>query len=165
MLSTPASGSKCNQTQGGCEPNKTPENLFPTNHLHYGYMDRMAWKNMVNYSGHVKIHPDKVSNLKLHFHILRLANPKDNWYGANSAPQAVSSATNAAASLGQELDVIYTRKFKGGKFGMQVGYGHFFTGEYGKQTNAGIGGSSGSGGAQKGETDQDWGYVQFTTKF
>ena len=165
-----ASGSKCN-TQGadgaGCQPNKTPENLFPTNHLHYGYMDRMAWKNMVNYSGHVKIHPDKVSNLKVHFHILRLANPKDNWYGANSKPQAVSNDNNTKASLGQELDIIYTRKFKGGKFGMQIGYGHFFSGEYGKATNGGTGGSSaaGAGVARKGETDQDWGYVQFTTKF
>ncbi len=161
-----ASGSKCNTgTTTGCEPNKTPENLFPTNHLHYGYMDRMAWKNMVNYSGHVKIHPDKVSNLKVHFHILRLANPKDNWYGANSKPQAVSNDNNTKASLGQELDIIYTRKFKGGKFGMQIGYGHFFTGEYGKKTNAGTGGSFGSTGAQKGDTDQDWGYVSFTTKF
>jgi len=155
-----ASGSGAGDTGG----RHTFEGLFPTNHLHYGYMDRMGWKNMVDYSPQLLVRPDKASNLKINLHILRLASTKDNWYGANQKPQAISSATNQAASLGKEIDIIYTRKFKEGKFGLQVGYGHFFPGEYGARSAEGTGGSAGTG-TVKGNTSQDWGYLQLVTKF
>ena len=29
--------------------------LFPTNHIHFGYMDLMSWQNMVNYGGELAI--------------------------------------------------------------------------------------------------------------
>ncbi len=163
-----ASGSaRSDQDSGG---KHTFEGLFPTNHLHYGYMDQMAWKNMVNYSGHIKIHPMKVSNLKFAFHILRLQNPGDNWYHAGQGVRGATVATNQAASLGQELDIIYTHKFKQGKVALQLGYGHFFSGEYGKASDnpSGLGGDGsgpGSGGATLGDSDMDWGYVSVVTKF
>ena len=151
-----ASGSGAGDTGG----RHTFEGLFPTNHLHYGYMDRMGWKNMVDYSPQLLVRPDKASSLKINLHILRLASTKDNWYGAAQSPTAVTRASNQAASLGKELDIIYTRKFKEGKFGMQIGYGHFFIGEYGARSLDGSGGSAGIG-----NTSQDWGYVSLTTKF
>ena len=139
----------------------TFEGLFPTNHAHYGYIDRMAWKNMVDYSPQLLVRPDKASNLKINLHIFRLASSKDNWYTATQGVAGNTTATNQAASLGKELDIVYTRKFKEGKFGMQIGYGHFFTGEYGARSVDG----SGQGGTGVGDTDSDWGYVSFTTKF
>ncbi len=152
-----ASGSGAGDTGG----RHTFEGLFPTNHLHYGYMDRMGWKNMVDYSPQLLLRPDKASSLKINLHILRLASTKDNWYGANQKPQAVTRSGNQAASLGKELDIIYTRKFKEGKFGLQVGYGHFFIGEYGARSQD----TTTQGSAGIGNTSQDWGYVQVTTKF
>ena len=140
----------------------TFEGLFPTNHLHYGYMDRFAWKNMVDYSPQLLVRPDKASNLKINLHILRLASSQDNWYRATQGVLGDTRAGNQAASLGQELDIIYTRKFKEGKFGLQVGYGHFFSGEYGDRS---VEASATQGGTGVGNTDADWGYLQVTTKF
>ncbi len=160
-----ASGSApVDQDSGG---KNTFEGLFPTNHLHYGYMDQMAWKNMVDYSGNVKIHPTKASNLKIAFHILRLARPGDNWYHAGQGVRGQSDFTNQARSLGQELDIIYTHKFKAGKIAVQAGYGHFFSGEYGDRSAAGTGGSSDAAGGAGfvGDTSMDWGYLQVVTKF
>ncbi len=143
----------------------TVEGLFPTNHLQYGYRDATGWINMVDYSPQLLVRPDKASSLKVNLHILRLASTKDNWYGAGQGPTAVTRPGNQAASLGKEIDIVYTRKFKEGKFGMQVGYGHFFTGEYHarSQDTATQGGTV--GGDPLGNTSQDWGYLQFTTKF
>ncbi|MDA2909315.1 alginate export family protein [Nitrospiraceae bacterium AH_259_D15_M11_P09] len=138
----------------------TFEGLFPTNHAHYGFMDRAAWKNIVDYSPQLMVRPDKASNLKINLHILRLAQKEDNWYGAAQTRISTTSPTNQENSLGKELDIVYTRKFKEGKFGLQIGYGHFFTGQYGARSVDG----SGQGGTT-GNRDQDWGYVSVTTKF
>ena len=58
----------------------TFDNLYPTNHFHYGYMDLMAWKNMVNYQAVFDVKPDPVSKVQVNFIIHRLANSKDHWY-------------------------------------------------------------------------------------
>ena len=158
-----ASGSDNRDGSGG---RHTAEGLFPTNHLHYGYMDRAAWKNIVDYQGNLKVHPTKTSNVKVAFHILRLANPRDNWYTAaqGTGGGGISDVTNQAASLGQEIDVVYSQKFKKGKLGLQIGYGHFFSGEYNKRSANGTGGNSGQTVAN-GNVDQDWGYISLSTKF
>ncbi len=139
----------------------TFEGLFPTNHAHYGFMDRMAWKNMVDYSPQLLVRPDKASNLKINLHILRLASTKDNWYGANQKRIGTTRVGNQAASLGKEIDIVYTRKLKEGKVGLQIGYGHFFTGEYHARSQEG----GTQGGTGVGNTSQDWGYLQVATKF
>ena len=114
----------------------------------------------------LSLKPTKTSKVKVNFHILRLANPKDNWYtaGQGTAGGGVSNLTNQAASLGQELDVIISQKFKGGKIGLTVGYGHFFAGEYNKRSAAGTGGNSDAA-TPNGNDDQDWGYISVSTKF
>jgi len=164
-----ASGSDNRDGSGG---RHTAEGLFPTNHLHYGYMDRAAWKNIVDYQGNFKVHPTKTSNIKMAFHVLRLANPKDNWYtaGQGTGGGGVTNTTfNQAASLGSEIDVVYSAKFKKGKLGLQIGYGHFFSGEYNKRAKQGLGGNCTTSGAVcvpgNGNNDQDWGYIALSTKF
>ena len=62
--------------------------------------------------------------------------------------------------------MVYTQKFKRGKIGLQIGYGHFFSGEYNKRAAAGTGGNSDLGGTSvNGSDDQDWGYISLSTKF
>lgn len=142
-----------NTTTTGCGGNQnTFSQLFPTNHIHFGYMDLMSWQNMVTYSGNIQVRPTKASHLEAGFHIMRLANRRDNWYGANQAVFLQSSATNQAASLGQELDIVYTLFFQNNKVGWQVGWGHFFAGEFVKRNSTG-------------STDQDWGYTQLWINF
>lgn len=164
----------------GCGGNSltTFDNLYPTNHFHYGYMDLMSWRNMVNYHVMFDVKPSPVSKLQFNFIWHRLADAQDNWYRAGQAAFATSNRFNQAASLGQELDIHYWHTFKE-KFKFEIGYGHFFAGEYLDKT---YNGAAGSGNAiNQGATNvngtavtagsvstvngQNWGYVMGSILF
>ena len=154
------------------------DNLFPTNHFHYGYMDMMAWKNMVNYQIMFDVKPSPVSKLQFNYTIHRLARTADNWYRGNQAVYAVSTTTNQEASLGQELNVHYWHTFKE-KFKFEIGYGHFFAGAYldksaNSNTNGPQGGFAGASTingtanaalSQTTVVGQDWGYLMGSILF
>lgn len=164
---SPRIGAEYNYASGsgaGSGGRHTFENFWPTNHLHMGYMDQLGWKNMIAYSPQLKVKPTKASWVKVNYWIFRLAQVEDNVYNAGQGRLFATAAGNQAASLGQELDVVYSHKFKQGKISFQVGYGHFFAGEYIEKTAAGTGGAN-IGGATFGKSDQDWGYVSLAHKF
>jgi len=153
----------------------TFDNLFPTNHFHYGYMDMMAWRNMVNYHVVFDVKPSPVSKLQFNFIIHRLADAQDNWYRANQAAYATSRATNQEASVGQELNIHYWHTFKE-KFKFDLGYGHFFAGAYldrtaSSGTNFTQGASAINGTAvtagvtQATIVDQNWAYMMGSIQF
>jgi hypothetical protein len=146
----------------------TADNLYPTNHFHMGYMDLMAWKNMVNYQINFDIKPSDVSKLQFNFIIHRLARTTDNWYRASQGVYATPTATNQEASLGQELDVHYWHTFKE-KFKFEVGYGHFFTGAFIEKSAAQVAAGNSTGPASTASftntTDQNWGYVMASVLF
>ena len=48
----------CNAA-GGNDCGGTFSQLFPTNHIHFGYMDRMSWQNMLTYGGNLQLRPDQ----------------------------------------------------------------------------------------------------------
>ncbi len=130
--------------------------LFPTNHIHFGYMDLMAWQNMMTWGGKLELRPNKNSHFEVAGHSMRLAKAKDNWYRANQGTYFASDAQNSTNSLGWELDVVYTLFFQGNHVGWQVGYGHFFAGQYVEE-------AASRGGID--ESDQDWGYTQLWINF
>jgi len=167
-----ASGDNCANQVGAASCSSkghfnTFDNLFPTNHFHYGYMDLMAWKNMVNYQVNFDIKPDTVSKVQVNLILHRLARTNDNWYRAGQVVYATSTATNQAASLGQELDIHYFRTFKE-KFKFEVGYGHFFTGEF-FEKNGGKNPRGANGPVSTttftSDSDQNWGYVMGSVLF
>jgi hypothetical protein len=141
----------------------TADNLYPTNHFHYGYMDLMAWRNMVNYAVVLDIKPTPVSKLQVNYILHRLARTQDNWYRAGQVIYATTAVTNQAASLGQELDIHYWRTFKE-KFKFEIGYGHFFAGEY-LDKAAGKGAFPVSTATFNNNSDQNWGYVMGSVLF
>ena len=103
-----ASGDNCRRGPTTCNAAghfNTFDNLYPTNHFHYGYMDLMAWKNMVNYQAVFDVKPDAVSKIQVNFIIHRLANHLDDWYRAGQVAYGVTNAANTASSLGWELDI------------------------------------------------------------
>jgi len=141
----------------------TFEQLYPTNHILFGYMDLFAWKNMVSYGGNFQLRPTKNSHFEIWGNIFRKQNKGDNWYRAAQnvyfnagGGQCATFATGVcdSSSLGQELDVIYTMFFKNNKVGWQFGYGHFFAGQFLEQY-------SGSDSV----TGQDWAYTQVHVNF
>jgi hypothetical protein len=147
--------SNCNAASGaagnGC--GHTFSQLFPTNHIHFGYMDLMSWQNMLTYGGNLQLRPTPESHFEIGGHIMRLANKRDHWYGANQAVFKTTPAGNNEKSLGGEIDVVYTLFFQNNHVGWQIGYGHFFDGDYLKKNSNGQ------------SADQNWGYTQLWINF
>ncbi|MCA9465255.1 MAG: alginate export family protein, partial [Nitrospira sp.] len=145
----PRIGAEINYATGSSVKNggHTFSQLFPTNHIHFGYMDLMSWQNMLTYGGNLQVRPTAESHFEVAGHIMRLANKNDNWYQANQAVYFTTPAANKEKSLGGEIDVVYTLFFQNNKVGWQLGYGHFFSGDYLKKNNFGT-------------ADQNWGYTQ-----
>jgi hypothetical protein len=128
--------------------------LFPTNHIHFGYMDLMSWQNMLTYGGNLQVRPTPESHFEIAGHIMRLANKRDHWYGANQAVFKTTPAGNDEKSLGGEIDVVYTLFFQNNHVAWQIGYGHFFAGDYLTKNDV-----------NSAATGQDWGYTQLWINF
>ena len=146
---------RANCTIGGntdCKTANTFENLWGTNHIHMGYMDTIAWKNMMKPSINLQFRPTKDDHIEIWATNLNLANTKDNWYRAAQGVYVFSKTNNTTRHIGNELDIIWTRFFMDGKLSFQAGYGHLFAGAY-IQENLGT------------KADQDWAYLQLWMNF
>ncbi len=107
------------------------DQLYPTNHIHFGYMDRMSWKNMMHFSGNLQIRPTKSSHFEVSGHWFFLNEESDHWYGANQNPFIMSTPGNQEDALGNEIDVVYTMFFTpDNHVGFQIGGGIFFPGDF-----------------------------------
>ena len=138
--------------QGTCKTANTFENLFPTNHIHMGYMDVQAWKNMMSPSVNFQARPTKDDHIEIWATSLNLANKEDNWYRGSQGAYVYSKVGNTKTHIGDELDVAYTHMFMDGKLAFQAAYGHLFAGGY-IQENLGT------------SRGQDWAYAQLWVNF
>jgi hypothetical protein len=136
----------------GCKTANTFENMFPTNHIHMGYMDVQAWKNMMSPSINFQARPTKDDHIEFWATSLNLANSKDNWYRGSQGVYVFSAANNTKKHIGDELDIAWTHMFMDGKLAFQAAYGHLFAGGYIQQN---LGQSS----------NQDWAYMQLWMNF
>lgn len=129
---------------------ETFQNLFPTNHKFYGYMDVFSWQNMHNPALSLSVQPLPNLKVQLDYHAFWLADSTDAWYRANGVT-AVRPVNGAASRfVGTELD--FSLHWKATKqLSFLVGYSHFFAGDYLK--------TSGS------HDDADFAYVQTTFEF
>ncbi len=128
----------------------TFQNLYPTNHLYYGYMDVFSWQNIHDVSASFKVAPTKTVTAKLDYHVFWLADSGDAWYRANGVT-AVRPVNPAASNFaGSELDLTLTYAPKKW-LAFQAGYSHFFAGDYLSDTGA--------------ADDADFAYTQVTFKF
>lgn len=141
----------------------TFDNLFPTNHKFYGYMDFFSWQNIHDVRLAYSMKPHPRLSLAVEAHSFWVADTGDNLYNAGGVARGGAAATpgngyginaNYGSHVGYELDVVvgYTlTKFAG----LEAGYGHFFTGDYVDQSWAAAGGA----------TDADWFYLQTVVRF
>lgn len=136
----------------GCKTANTFENFFPTNHIHMGYMDVQAWKNMMSPSVNFQFRPTKDDHIEIWATNLNLASSKDNWYRAGQGVYVYSQVGNTKTHIGDELDIAYTHMFMDGKLAFQTSYGHLFAGDYIAE-NLGT------------SVDQSWAYVQLWMNF
>ena len=136
----------------GCKSANTFENMFPTNHIHMGYMDVQAWKNMLSPSANFQARPTKDDHIEIWYTNLNLASSKDNWYRGSQGVYVFSKNGNTKKHIGDEIDVAWTHMFMDGKLAFQAAYGHLFAGGYIAEN---LGKS----------TDQEWAYAQLWMNF
>ncbi len=85
-------------------------NLFPTNHLHYGYMDLVNWSNAVNFSLGAGFAPAAWLKVSLDYWLLARASEHAAWTNAGGKPlltpaQAAGSSHAEDKLLGHEIDL------------------------------------------------------------
>jgi hypothetical protein len=162
----PRFGIEYNLGSGDSNPtddkHETFENLFPTNHKFYGYMDFFSLQNIhdVRLTSSVKLLPRLT--LLAEYHAFWLYDTSDNLYAVNGARRGGITATggggyginpNNDSYVGSEIDFVATYAV-GPQIALEAGYGHFFVGDYVKQSLAAAG-----------STDANWVYVQMNFNF
>lgn len=132
---------------------ETFQNLFPSNHKFYGFMDLFSWQNIHNPELSLRAQPTKQLTLETDLHAFWLADTNDAWYRANGVTKVRpldSLARNANSYVGSEIDLLVT--YKPVKFlTVLAGYSHFFAGDYLRDTGS--------------DSDADFGYVQALISF
>jgi hypothetical protein len=129
----PRVGIEYNYASGDSNPtdgtDETFDNLYPTNHKFYGYIDLFSWKNVHNPHLTLSCQPHKKLKVQLDAHAFWLDDTQDAWYRANGAAIRRDATGASGAFVGSEIDVtaIYTphKRVK-----VQAGYSHFFTGDF-----------------------------------
>lgn len=149
-------------SNGGDTKHETFDQLYPTGHRHWGYMDLASWQNIHDVRGIFTIKPTPRLSLALEGHLFWLAETSDSFYNkggvarGGGTPGGNGFAINPGfdSYLGSEIDFV--AGYAVNKFTtIEGGYGHFFTGDYIDSTWANLGGS----------TDADWLYLQAVIRF
>jgi hypothetical protein len=113
----------------------TFQNLFPTNHKFYGYMDVFAWQNIHNPAVSFSVQPTAKLKAQIDYHLFWLVDTGDAWYRANGVTAVRPITPGADSFAGSELDVTLSYKVSK-NLSLQAGYSHFFAGDYLKATGA-----------------------------
>ena len=143
-------------SDSGDEDN-TFDNLYPTNHLRYGYMDYQSWMNMSDIALKVSAKPSDKCWLYLAYHMFSLAEEKDNWYAANGATKLTGNI--GEDEVGQEIDLV-TRHTFNSNLKVEAGVSQFFAGDFIKNADKN-GAAAGLGTTE----DSTWAYLMGTVSF
>lgn len=119
------------------------QNLFPSNHDKYGFMDEFGWRNLHDLRAQLNLKPVKKLDLEFDFHGFWLANTHDFWYRSNGistlrtkTPDGRDVRTIGASNFaGNEVDLTATYELNK-NVKLQTGYSHFFAGDYLHDTGA-----------------------------
>lgn len=111
------------------------QNLYPTNHPHYGFMDAFSWSNMHDVCLHSSIKPSTAWTISADLHAFWLADTSDSWKRANNVSTVRPINAQADSFAGLELDLLSSYKINE-HVSMALGYTHFFAGAYLNDTGA-----------------------------
>ena len=139
---------------------QTFENLFGTIHRYYGAMDLFCERNMRVPRLSASIKPTKQLTLSTEYLLFWLANTNDSLYpesGSGRKGNGYGIHPGFNSMVGSEIDLVATYSVNPA-CELQLGYGHFFTGDYIRQ-------SVGSVAANGGTTDANWFYLQTRVNF
>ncbi len=122
----------------------TFQNLLPSNHGLYGAMDLSSLQNIEDFRLSLSLKPTATTSLALDVHQQYLATTRDYWYNPAGVPRNTPGAAPGSgrgyginptynSNLGQEVDLIAGWTAVHGLL-LEAGIGHFFRGEYIKQS-------------------------------
>ncbi len=135
---TPRLNIEYNHASGDRNPTdgtfSTFDNLFPTNHDKYGYIDFLSLKNMNDIKVGVGLKPHKKLSFSTDFHWFFLDAKESAWFNAGGGVFRAANP-NASTQLGEELDLLVAYKLTE-HLNFLIGYSHFFTGPFAKDTGA-----------------------------
>lgn len=116
----------------------TFENLFPTNHLFYGYLDLAAWKNLQNPYARIAVAPTGATTVALTGHALWRLDEADTFYRASGAPlrDRAVAATTGERYVGTEGDLLVTWRARPG-VAVLAGVSYLFAGSFLDATDPG----------------------------
>lgn len=116
---------------------RTFDNLYPTNHLFYGYADFISLQNLNDYRFQASVKPHKKVKLQADYHVIYLDTPKDSLYSAGRAVTRTAAAgvENVNPHVGNEIDLTADYKLNN-TVSIHAGYSHFFAAKYLQQTGA-----------------------------
>jgi len=108
------------------------DNLFPTNHVHYGHIDLASQRNLDHLEANVSAKPFKPLTLTAKYGWFFLDTNKSAWFNAG---QGVVRAARSSASqtLGQEVDLVGRWQISK-HIDALVGYAHFNAGAFVQDT-------------------------------
>lgn len=145
-------------TDGSDNKVGTFQNLYPTNHLFYGYMDTTAWSNMHNPQINLSFQPTAKLKVMVDYHLYWNASNEDAWRRVNNQTTVRpidASARGASNYRGQEIDFTAVYKYNA-HIAIQAGYSYFLPGDYLTDTQ-GLG--------KGGDDSAHFGYVQVQIDF
>lgn len=111
------------------------QTLFPTNHMHYGILDLMAWQNMQAWRAGVRLRPAKDWTVEADVWRIYLDDADDAWYAASGAVLRPGAA-GASRYLGSEVDLVVTWKASD-HLKVALGGAQFFDGGFVQDTGGG----------------------------
>jgi|CZKI01.1.fsa_nt_gi hypothetical protein len=140
---------------------QTFQNLLPSNHGLYGMMDLSSLQNIEDVRLSLTAKPSAATSLALDVHQQHLETTNDYWYNVAGVPRNTTGAApgsgkgfginpNYGSDLGQEADAIGGWTVHRGLL-LELGLGHFFRGEYVKESLRVVG-----------SRDANYGYLQAT---
>ncbi|MEP6662081.1 MAG: alginate export family protein [Verrucomicrobiota bacterium] len=139
---------------------ETFEPLLGTNHKFYGLMDLWGLRNIHSGRFVASIKPLKRITLSTEYHLLWLADTHDFFYPESGAGRSANGYGRKPQNdnyVGSELDIIADCAVTP-YLNAQVGYGHFFVGDYIRQSVHSVP-------ANGGPVDADWFYAQIKFNF
>ena len=108
-------------------------NLFPTNHLHYGYGDYLGWRNMQDFKPYFAFQPLVNVRVELSYHRLLLVEKRGAWKNAGGKILGLDPTGQLGTDLGHEIDLTLTFPFYE-KVKMLAGYSVLVPGKFARNT-------------------------------
>jgi hypothetical protein len=116
--------------------NRAFQNLYPTNHPHYGFMDAFSWSNIHDLALHLSAKPSKTVTVGIDWHWFWLADTNDAWRRANARTAVRPISPGADSYAGSEVDFLITWT-PDPRVALTLGYSYFIAGSYLDDSGAG----------------------------